>query len=135
MSYNSNALGQENALGYPYPKWHPYYGWGGGAPRQPTGMIGDPGLRPPYAMTAPGNWFGRPVVGALASIPKENAMVVQAGAGLLVGGAAYLATKSVIGALLGGGAAALLVTLLPIWQDGAGGSGPINATGWMGRGA
>jgi hypothetical protein len=113
MAYGSNSLGQENALGYPFPKWHPYYGWGYPAqqPRhlQQSPAIGDPNIRP-------GNWFGRPVVGAL-STSRENVAAVQVGAGLLVGGAAYLATKSVISALLGGGAAALLVTLLPIWQD------------------
>jgi hypothetical protein len=118
MRYGQNQFGpsgQENALNYPAPKWHPYYGWGYGAaaPPQPQRMIGDPNTRPP------GNWFGRPVVGALAFKP-ESAMAVQAGAGLLVGGAAYLATKSVLGALLGGGAAALLVTLLPIWEEPSG---------------
>lgn len=110
-----NALGQENALGYPYPKPHPYYGWGWGpgAMRQPTGMIGDPNIRP---ASIPGNWFGRPVVGGI-TVTRDAAPAVQAGAALFVGGAAYLATRSVLSAVLGAGAAALLVTLLPIWTE------------------
>lgn len=116
--YGHNSLGQENALNYPSPKWHPYYGWGwgAGAPMQPTRMVGDPNIRPP------GNWFGHPVVGSNllggAAFPTDKATVqmVQVGTGLLVGGAAYVATKSILSALLGGGAAALLVTILPIWR-------------------
>ena len=115
MLYSRNQFGpsgRENALNYQSPKWHPYYGWGfgAGAPRQPTGMIGDPGISPP------GNWFGRPVVGAV-TIEQKDAPMVQGGAALLVGGAAYLATKSVLSALVGAGAAALLVTVLPIWKE------------------
>lgn len=112
MAYGSNSLGQENALSYPYPKWHPYYGWGYPRP-QPTqlqgyGGVGDPNIRPP------GSWFGQPIVAGL-TVNRENAMAVQVGTGLVVGGAAYLATRSVLSALLGGAGAALLVTLLPIW--------------------
>lgn len=112
MSYGSNMLGQENALGYPYPKWHPHYdwGWGQAAPRQPPLMVGDPNIRPP------GSWFGRPVVG-LTLTRSHDLPAVSAGAGLLVGGAAYLLTRSIVGALLGGGAAALLATYLPIWSE------------------
>ena len=56
-------MSQENQLGYPYPKWHPYYAWGWGTQGynpNPAGLspIGDPNIQPP------GNWFGRPVVGA-----------------------------------------------------------------------
>lgn len=111
-----NSLGQENALGYPYPKWHPYYGWGWGpgAAPQPQRLIGDPGIYP--SGHAPGNWFGRPLVGA-PTFRREDATSVRVGAGLIVGGAAYLATKSVVSALVGGGAAALLVSLLPIWTS------------------
>lgn len=103
---------QDSALGYPYPKWHPYYGWGWGqgAPQQPQRMIGDPNQRPP------GSWFGRPVVGALTLAPS-SAPAVQVGSALLVGGAAYLATRSLLSAVIGAGAAALLVSVLPIWAD------------------
>ncbi len=123
MRYGWNTFGpsgQENALNYQAPKWHPYYGWGwgGGAPPQPQTMngVGDPNIRPP------GNWFGRPVVGALPTFQQKDALAVQAGAGLLVGGAAYLATRSVLSALLGGAGAALLVSLLPIWTEDSGDS-------------